>query len=791
MHRYLISPRGFVAGGILTLAGVLFLAYFLASFGSEVELELTTEDIAPESGFAYIVQPDFLRKNLPFGFSIHSDSNSDQTASTLILRENGHALGPAHSLHTDIRNRGEGAFSHWEDSIRFSTSDNTDPERNGRRYSIVFQYEPSATGLVIAALSTAALPTLLLLAVARSAASRYGPRARAAASFLRRHDRVLAITLCVAIVFAWLTAIGRPDIRIVTSADSMVPAAILAGEIIAVQGSLMAAALDGLSFLAPHVFHGLARLTGIGLVEAHIAGWAISVVCAAGVLGMVAARLAGSIWAAPLLLIALPFSRVHEASIGYPLLAFEPRLQTGAMGQSLALCIWGAWLVYARSPRRHYAACLLAGGLFNLHPGYGLGLIAILALGALLERLPAVRPAVMTAAVGLGISLLGATPLLVSMLTPDGGPNATFDETDWWALMAFRKPFHVFIWDHAAFSRLVVLLALLMSLGLMAYRQFPKGVPDRLLATVAIGAIAAATGFVSVEILPWPRLAGAVPSRVLFLVTTAAVLMICTLAFRQRTSMAGAMLLSALALSHFISLGNAQVVALIMLVVVPAVLMHVEHGSRHRLADRMTSVLQRWNLVAASVTAAAVVALLCSAIAEAQRRIDARMDRYPDSWNAVMDWMRTSTPKEALFLMPPYPYAVYLSRRSNLVDYYYIGVSVYVFNLVPRELALLRKLYDVELHGQSPEQVAQHIAAEGGILCLLEKGYRRLISTEDRLRTTKKHFPRLDFALGFKPGTLPPEWTCGPHLHAVLDLPIAFQNDKYVVYDLRTIPTAP
>jgi|RhiMethySRZTD1v2_1073278.scaffolds.fasta_scaffold12159_4 hypothetical protein len=62
-----------------------------------------------------------------------SDSES---ASSLKLYEDGKALGPAHSPHSDIRRQGRGSFSHWGATLYFSTSDNSDPRTNGRRYSV-------------------------------------------------------------------------------------------------------------------------------------------------------------------------------------------------------------------------------------------------------------------------------------------------------------------------------------------------------------------------------------------------------------------------------------------------------------------------------------------------------------------------------------------------------------------------------------------------------------------------------------------------------------------------------
>ena len=52
----------------------------------------------------------------------------------LVLFEDDRPLGPGDALHDRIRNVGCGAFSVWGNYLYFSTSDNTDPAQNGRRY---------------------------------------------------------------------------------------------------------------------------------------------------------------------------------------------------------------------------------------------------------------------------------------------------------------------------------------------------------------------------------------------------------------------------------------------------------------------------------------------------------------------------------------------------------------------------------------------------------------------------------------------------------------------------------
>lgn len=77
-----------------------------------------------ETGFAYQVN---LGK---IWMSSHAGPSPAQ------LLENGLALGSANAMHDNIRNIGKGQFSFWHNCLYFSTSDNSDPSSNGRRYEI-------------------------------------------------------------------------------------------------------------------------------------------------------------------------------------------------------------------------------------------------------------------------------------------------------------------------------------------------------------------------------------------------------------------------------------------------------------------------------------------------------------------------------------------------------------------------------------------------------------------------------------------------------------------------------
>src|SRR5262245_54669237 len=66
-----------------------------------------------------------------------SDTEANLHRSKAVVCENKRRLGPAHSAHTDIATLGNGRFSHYQDQVVFSSSDNSDPNSNGRDYLIV------------------------------------------------------------------------------------------------------------------------------------------------------------------------------------------------------------------------------------------------------------------------------------------------------------------------------------------------------------------------------------------------------------------------------------------------------------------------------------------------------------------------------------------------------------------------------------------------------------------------------------------------------------------------------
>lgn len=98
--------------------GKLFRSYFRAAYAGELH------DFHQETQFCWVA---------PVPAKLLSDKDS---ASRLMVYEDGRPLGPAHCAHDEIRRHGNGGFSHWGAQVYFSTSDNSDPQTNGCRYYV-------------------------------------------------------------------------------------------------------------------------------------------------------------------------------------------------------------------------------------------------------------------------------------------------------------------------------------------------------------------------------------------------------------------------------------------------------------------------------------------------------------------------------------------------------------------------------------------------------------------------------------------------------------------------------
>jgi hypothetical protein len=70
-----------------------------------------------------------------------ADNEDAPKRSPAFLFEDGHQLPRPHASHDDIDRDGAGRFSHWSTCVYFSSSDNTDPNTNGRKYVLLVPAE--------------------------------------------------------------------------------------------------------------------------------------------------------------------------------------------------------------------------------------------------------------------------------------------------------------------------------------------------------------------------------------------------------------------------------------------------------------------------------------------------------------------------------------------------------------------------------------------------------------------------------------------------------------------------
>lgn len=136
---------------------------------------LAPADIRPAIGFGYQIAIPAPVSRI---YLLRTDHVDSPRGSNLTLAEDGAAMGPAHTQHVMIQERGRGVFSYWNGVLIFSTPDNTDPRTNGRRYTVSYSLsaEPrvmKAAGILSLFLAAAALVALLRVLRAAQAMAAY------------------------------------------------------------------------------------------------------------------------------------------------------------------------------------------------------------------------------------------------------------------------------------------------------------------------------------------------------------------------------------------------------------------------------------------------------------------------------------------------------------------------------------------------------------------------------------------------------------------------------------------
>ena len=143
-------------------------AQWLLMHGVLLSNPIRLEQVQPAGGHAYVVELDPISHYL----WVSSDDTDAQQRSTGLVLEDGIPVGPAHSLHDTIRQRGNGLFSHWQKWLLFSARDGSDPRQNGRSYVFEARYflvEPYGTVASVAVATLASLLAILAIVASKPA----------------------------------------------------------------------------------------------------------------------------------------------------------------------------------------------------------------------------------------------------------------------------------------------------------------------------------------------------------------------------------------------------------------------------------------------------------------------------------------------------------------------------------------------------------------------------------------------------------------------------------------------
>jgi hypothetical protein len=134
-------------------------------------------------------------------FSLASDGVEDPHASRLKLFEDGFEVGPPHTAHVDIA-KGGGGYSHWGNTLYFSSTRGDNPQTSGREYRVLAVYTPAAW----------LAPALMVLAVLAGAALLAATLGRSTFTLLRRFaPPVVYAATAAGIVLAVVVAVA--DLR--------------------------------------------------------------------------------------------------------------------------------------------------------------------------------------------------------------------------------------------------------------------------------------------------------------------------------------------------------------------------------------------------------------------------------------------------------------------------------------------------------------------------------------------------------------------------------------------------
>ena len=182
----------------------LAVAVLLAELAAPDATGLIDPHAVRSDGGAAFTAP--IRTRIARIYSIHGYSGGQRESGQMILSEDGFPLGPDRTVHELIRSAGSGAYSHWENTLFFSSSDGSDPRTNGRVYSyrVGSTLRPALKGFGI----LAALIGLWCIFISTQAVARPQSAARADQARPAHRIRRLGLALSALGVIATATLIA-------------------------------------------------------------------------------------------------------------------------------------------------------------------------------------------------------------------------------------------------------------------------------------------------------------------------------------------------------------------------------------------------------------------------------------------------------------------------------------------------------------------------------------------------------------------------------------------------------
>jgi hypothetical protein len=622
----------------------------------------------------------------------------------------------------------------------------------------------------------------------------------------------LAVMALMVVLILWSAAFAN-QVPNYNYSDSFGPTLAELGEFTLVPDSAVTWFYQGAPTVLPWLLAEVCVLTGATPEGLHAAITTVTLILALLGLGFAAAAMSNTAWSAALTAIAVPFSWPFAQSIGYSGPFWTGVATAGYWGVGWACAVWGLWFGIRSQGIASYVPFALTGLVLLAHPTWGLILLSVLAAGEAItawfadDRAATLRKALVRLALAVAI---GAPQfwLIATNLSQGASPA---DLSGWWPLIQFRKSFHFYIWDGAVPLGRLAKLLLLSGLSIAAaWPHLPLVLRLRALATAISVAMITVFAYVVMEILASRMLSALVLTRslqllsgvcVALIVGTAAAAVFASVGWRAKTT---ALLLWAAMIAVMVPTqapGYATVAGSFSALLPPDIraigddslsfaitVLALAGVVALRSQPALIGDLAQGRLVTVGAATAVVLALAMVKLPMIPRFHGAAAPT--DTWRGLTDFIRAKTPRDTLLVVPPYPYSIASARRSYIQDYSLLGAAVYNPPMTSFELKVLKTLYEVDIEHMSHPQIRAYLDSNQGILCILERAYRKLVASESRVSEVKAAFPSAAYLVGFKPGVTPLEWSCGAYDGPVLPLPIAYQNAEYVLYDIRRLAPA-